>query len=142
MANNVIVNFILGGNASGLQQTSNQAAKSLNQVNNAYTNTTNSTNAATIATKDFANNFLIQRLKFIAATKVITGIADGFVNLTKSLIETSAEFQRLGTSFVSILAEPLLAVSKGAAITADDLAILKEQSVSLFQDAQRAAIDT
>lgn len=118
---NVLVNFLFGGNAAPLQSAAQQA------------------NAALTSTATTLGNLTV---KSLATGASFFGLSVSIKEATTSLIEVSAEFQRLGTSFISILAEPLLAVSKGAQLTSEDLGVLREESVSLFQDAQRAAIDT
>lgn len=121
MASNILLNFIFAGNAAQLQAASQQANSALNSTN---------------------RTLLENRVRFLAATAAITGFVGGLTGAIKSAIETSAEFQRLGTSFVSILAEPLIKVKDGAALTAENLKVLRAESVNLFREAQRAAIDT
>jgi hypothetical protein len=161
MADNIIVNFILGGNASGANQAFNQVAQGAGKAAAAYNTFQSQHNAfigsmaaqgralgvvstqanqATTAFTGFSNNFLLQRLKFIGATVLITGIATAFVELTKNIIETSAEFQRLTTSFVSILGTKL--VDQNIELTPELLKALRAESAGIFKDATIAAIQT
>lgn len=120
-SSNILVNFLFGGNAQSLQAAAAQANAALGSTN---------------------KSLIEQRVRFLAATAVVSGFAAALAGTVKSLIETSAEFQRLATSFVSILAEPLLDAKAGAALTKENLAVLRSESANLFKEAQRAAVDT
>lgn len=116
----IVTNFLFAGSAASLQTAATQA------------------NAALGST---SSSLLLQRARFLAATAAVAGFAGALVGAVKSAIETSAEFQRLGTSFVSILAEPFLAANKGG-LNKEDLAVLRTESVRIFTEAQIAAIET
>lgn len=121
MADNILVNFLFAGSAGSLVSSSQQAVSALGRVE--------------------------QQSKFVNVGMVTAAaglgiMAAGLIRVAASAIGVSAEFQRLSTSFVSILAEPLLNFTKGAALTKENLEGLKAASVNLFVEAQRAALDT
>lgn len=118
---NILVSFVFGGDSSKLVAAAQQASGALG-----------STNASLIE----------QRVKFLAATAAVTGFVGALTGAIKASIETSAEFQRLSTSFVSILSEQVVAAKGGAALTQENLEVLRAESVTLFKEAQRAAVDT
>lgn len=118
---NVLVNFVFGGDATKLAAAAQQASSSLTSTN---------------------TSLIEQRVRFLAATAAITGFVGALTSAIKASIETSAEFQRLSTSFVSILADNLIEAKGGAALTQENLETLRSQSVRLFREAQKGAVDT
>jgi soluble lytic murein transglycosylase-like protein len=62
--------------------------------------------------------------------------------LTRSVIEASGEFQALRTSFVAVLAEPILAADRDRTLTPELFNSLAISSEQIFRNAQIAAIKT
>lgn len=72
-------------------------------------------------------------------------ISSAIQSITRSVFDASAEFQRLRTSFVSILAEPVLDSKQPFGVSALDPATLSQlsgESSRIFQNAQINAIRT
>lgn len=69
-------------------------------------------------------------------------VSQSVQNLTRTVIEASAEFQALRTSFVAVLAEPILEADKTIGLTPELFNSLSVASEQLFRNAQVAALRT
>lgn len=83
--------------------------------------------------KIFGTGLLLQGLR---------NISFGVKDVLGSVLQTAAEFQKLETSFVSILADNRLREGSVASIKPEDLASLRVESQGLFREAQIAAVQT
>lgn len=86
---------------------------------------------------------ILTYLRFSLVSRGFYSITSAVRLMTQSVIEATAEFQRLRSSFAAILAEPILEqAGPGAKISSDLLADLTSQSDAIFQRAQIQAIKT
>ena len=84
-------------------------------------------------------------LQFSVVAGGVYQIASAIRNLTREVFSASAEFQRLKTSFVAVLAEPVLAeggAGEKSGLTPNLLTQLNRQSEQLFKRSQLNAVKT
>jgi hypothetical protein len=91
--------------------------------------------------RSFGERFAVALGIGAGATGVFLAVRS-FNTELKDLVNTAAEFQRLGTSFVSILAQARVAAQGGRALSGEDLRALGIESQRLFREAQISAIQT
>jgi mannose/fructose/N-acetylgalactosamine-specific phosphotransferase system component IIB len=143
---NFTVTFNFVGNAQQFIGAMNQMLGSLQQGNIRLVSVKQGAIAASQGFNTLGNSVTRFGGRFLAALGIGLGAAGVFGalrlfnTLLKESIGNAAEFQRLSTSFVAILAAPI-AERKGQ-LTPDLLAALRIESERLFQAAQISAVQT